>query len=126
MKIKAIGVSGLLAVAFLLSGIGGIFDAEAVAAGTNDHFASRRAAVQAQAQLQQNLRRWGGPTTGRTWWTPQRGTNHRVVVPNTYYVPGYVPYYPRIYPTYPGYYPNAYSAPTYFPGTYIHIERRIR
>lgn len=121
MKTKAIGISGLLGVGILTCGL---LESTATAAGTNDHFASRRAVAQAQQQQQQNLRSWGGPTTGRNWWTPQRGTNYRVVVPPV--VPRYVqPYYPGVYPGYPVYYPN-YAAPIYYPRHYIHIERRLR
>jgi hypothetical protein len=42
-------------------------------AATDDHFANRRALLARQQQQQQHVvgrRPWGGPTTGRNWWTP--------------------------------------------------------
>ena len=97
------------------------------AAGTNDHFANRRRAA-AQAANQGQTRPWGGPTTGRNWWTPDSGRHYRVTVP-PYAYPGYG--YPGYFGV-PGYYtpyysptPSVYYGPAYFPGRRIYIERRI-
>ncbi len=101
----------------------------AVAAGTNDHFANRRRAAEQQRQAAR--RPWGGPTTGRNWWTPSIERRHRVIVPGgTYFFPGYYsPHYPSYgYPSYgyPYYQTPFYAPPVYWPGHRIHIEHRLR
>ena len=91
-----------------------------------DHFESRRRDAARRAELREeyraNRRPWGGPTTGRQWWTPERNTTYNVGPYGNAY--GYVV---------PGQYQWMYGRLVYVPPTYlgypygssIHIERRI-